>query len=66
MTCTRLYRCDLCSYGGDRKLLGLYWQTIVTGDILVVKPYREVEHHICLDCLKALQAIKLPDEVSGD
>jgi hypothetical protein len=64
MAVTRLYRCDLCSFGGDRKMVGIYWQTTAAGDVLVVKPMSEVERHICLECIEAIQRIKLP--VSGE
>lgn len=60
MAVTRLYRCDLCSFGGDRKMVGIYWHSTAAGDVLVVKPMREVERHLCLECIEAIQRIKLP------
>jgi hypothetical protein len=60
MTVDRTYRCDLCHDTHDpNRLRGLYWQATVTGHVLVEKPGREVEHHICNRCLEALHAFKL-------
>lgn len=53
MTVTRSYRCDLCHGSDVNKLTGIYWthSTALKREAFVAKPYREVEHHICDNCL---------------
>jgi hypothetical protein len=60
MAVERTYKCDLC---GDRLNLsdtppsafGIWWQS--WPKVLIMKPAREVEHHLCLSCVSSIQAM---------
>jgi hypothetical protein len=58
MTVDRSYRCDLCHdmhQPDDGKLIGIYWNP---GNALVIKPVREVEHHLCRRCVDSVASIR--------
>jgi hypothetical protein len=39
----------------DGKLVGIYWNP---GNALVIKPVREVEHHLCRRCVDSVASIR--------
>jgi hypothetical protein len=55
----REYRCNLCGeadrdgiLGDPANLIGLHW----SGAVIVERPWRETERHICPKCLSSLQS----------
>jgi hypothetical protein len=60
MTVERSYKCDLC---GDRinlqasppEGIGIWWQS--WPKLLISKPARETEHHLCVPCVSSIQAM---------
>ena len=54
MTITRTYYCDLCNdlhQWQDEDFIGIYWES---NRKLIEKPAREVEHHLCFNCIKQI------------
>ena len=67
MTIDRQYRCNLCGTNNyPKEMIGIFWKTIATGEVMVVRSAKETEHHLCLTCLESIQAIKHPAERHGD
>lgn len=60
---SRTYSCDLCRMtfpshelgGSSSRLIGIYFEP--WPDSIIEKPITEVERHICVKCLCALQAM---------
>lgn len=54
----RKYQCNLCRADKDlERLTGLHWQGPYTGGGWVQANPKEVENHICDDCLRSVAAI---------
>jgi hypothetical protein len=61
MSIDRTYRCDLCRKmyepSEHRGLYGIYWKQEATGELLVMRGVREVEHHLCRKCIEDVAAL---------
>jgi hypothetical protein len=65
VTIDRIYRCNLCYvHRPPEQLFGVRWD----GDMRTPRqrPAREVEHHICADCVAGLRSFAgLSDPTTG-
>lgn len=61
MTVKRIYECNLCHVQrAPDQLAGVQWGADMRTPLQ--RPAREVEHHICIDCLIGLRAFTSPTE----
>lgn len=60
MTVHRDYSCDLCREKEGpvykAELFGIYW----VGKVIEIRGVREVEHHLCRNCIESIQRFDIP------
>lgn len=64
MSVDRAYRCNLCRTGeapiGKADLFGIYWKQGATRETIEIRGVREVEHHLCRDCIESISSFNIP------